>query len=489
MNASKLALPASFLALVAGVALAGCSSSDAGTTPGGTGGSSAIGGSGGGGTGGTGGSSTGGTSGSSTGGTGGSSTGGTAGSSTGGTAGSSTGGSAGSSTGGTGGGPVSCVEISPTGVAFDSNNGSFSVWAGSTDPNIDDNALPDYFSLEFHADDTGTFDLAAAPNDNYEGCTQCVRVLADVSGFSVGKQYFQSGGTLEIDAATPPVTGAAVKGKLTNVTLVEGEVDSTTFVWTPVVGGQCLHIASADLNIGCGNGVADGFEVCDGADLNGKSCTGLGFTGGAATCTATCGLDLSGCTGWTCNATDLGAFIPGTTITKSGDTCTGSEVYNVPATGCVGTATPGKEQVYALSVPAGAKAEVLVDHSGFKAASWATADCNDLSGAACVTGSTTSVLDRFTLDNTAATATTYYVVVDGLTVGGNLSTPPCGSYKIRVRDPQSVPPAWTCDAAQYANLDLCDCNCGAWDPDCDEPNTPTLDCAFNETCVYPGVCQ
>ena len=469
MNASKLALPASFLALVAGVALAGCSSSDAGTTPGGTGGSSAIGGSGGGGTGGT----------------GGSSTGGTGGSSTGGTAGSSTGGSAGSSTGGTGGGPVSCVEISPTGVAFDSNNGSFSVWAGSTDPNIDDNALPDYFSLEFHADDTGTFDLAAAPNDNYEGCTQCVRVLADVSGFSVGKQYFQSGGTLEIDAATPPVTGAAVKGKLTNVTLVEGEVDSTTFVWTPVVGGQCLHIASADLNIGCGNGVADGFEVCDGADLNGKSCTGLGFTGGAATCNATCGLDLSGCTGWTCNATDLGAFAPGTGITKSGDTCTGSEVYNAPATGCAGAATPGKEQVYAVSVPAGAKAEVLIVPSTFDAVGWVIADCNDLNGAACVNGSNNLGTERFTLDNTAATATTYYVVVDGASAAAD----GCGAFEIRVRDPQSAPAAWTCDATYYANVDGCDCACGAWDPDCDEPNAEVFGCSGTQICIDPGICQ
>ncbi len=484
MNPSKIALPAFLLALVAGAALAGCGSSDPTTTPGGTGGSSATGGTGGGG---TGGSSTGGTGGSSTGGSAGSSTGGSAGSSTGGSAGSSTGGSAGSSTGGTGGGAVSCIEISPSGVVFDSSDGSASLWAGSTDPNIDDSALLDHFNLEFYADDTGTFDLAAAPNDNYEVCMECVRVIADVdeTGGTIGKQYFQSGGTLEIDAATPPVTGTAFKGKLTNVTLVEVEIDSTTFVSTPVAGGQCLHIASADLNIGCGNGVVDGSEVCDGLELNGKSCTGLGFTGGTATCTATCALDVSGCTGWTCNATDLGAFTPGTGITKSGDTCTGSEVYDAPATGCAGAATPGKEQVYAVSVPAGAKAEVVIVPSTFDAVGWVIADCNDLNGAACMNGSNNLGTERFTLDNTAATATTYYVVVDGASAAAD----GCGAFEIRVRDPQAAPAAWTCDATYYANVDGCDCACGAWDPDCDEPNAEVFGCSGTQICIDPGICQ
>ena len=46
----------------------------------------------------------------------------------------------------------------------------------------------------------------------------------------------------------------------------------------------------------CGNNVVEGFEVCDGTDLGGQSCQGLGFEGGALTCNATCTeFDTSGC--------------------------------------------------------------------------------------------------------------------------------------------------------------------------------------------------
>lgn len=30
-----------------------------------------------------------------------------------------------------------------------------------------------------------------------------------------------------------------------------------------------------------------------------------------------------------------------------------------------------------------------------------------------------------------------------------------------------APPEWTCQAAIYDGADECDCNCGAYDPDCD----------------------
>lgn len=46
----------------------------------------------------------------------------------------------------------------------------------------------------------------------------------------------------------------------------------------------------------CGDGVKNGPEACDGADLAGKSCEESGFFGGAMTCTAACTPDTSGCT-------------------------------------------------------------------------------------------------------------------------------------------------------------------------------------------------
>ncbi len=50
----------------------------------------------------------------------------------------------------------------------------------------------------------------------------------------------------------------------------------------------------------CGNDAVDGTDQCDGFDLAGADCTTLGFTGGTLACGAFCHYDLSGCTA-TCN--------------------------------------------------------------------------------------------------------------------------------------------------------------------------------------------
>ena len=46
---------------------------------------------------------------------------------------------------------------------------------------------------------------------------------------------------------------------------------------------------------GCGNGVVEDGEACDGSDLAGWSCVLLGYTGGDLGCDATCSFDLAGC--------------------------------------------------------------------------------------------------------------------------------------------------------------------------------------------------
>jgi hypothetical protein len=46
----------------------------------------------------------------------------------------------------------------------------------------------------------------------------------------------------------------------------------------------------------CGDGTIDVGEQCEGADLGGQTCEGLGFTGGTLACTGGCGYDTSGCT-------------------------------------------------------------------------------------------------------------------------------------------------------------------------------------------------
>ena len=48
---------------------------------------------------------------------------------------------------------------------------------------------------------------------------------------------------------------------------------------------------------------------------------------------------------------------------------------------------------------------------------------------------------------------------------------------------------WTCDSDWYGAGDGCDCECGCWDPDCDDPEQQIWNCEVGETCGMPGVCQ
>jgi hypothetical protein len=45
----------------------------------------------------------------------------------------------------------------------------------------------------------------------------------------------------------------------------------------------------------CGNGAKESVEQCDGADFGGQSCIGFGFTGGALLCTAGCNISTANC--------------------------------------------------------------------------------------------------------------------------------------------------------------------------------------------------
>jgi hypothetical protein len=67
---------------------------------------------------------------------------------------------------------------------------------------------------------------------------------------------------------------------------------------------------------GCGDGVVEAPELCDGDDLNGETCATRGFSGGVLRCTASCTFDTSMCSeacgngsidlGEECDGNDLG---------------------------------------------------------------------------------------------------------------------------------------------------------------------------------------
>jgi hypothetical protein len=106
---------------------------------------------------------------------------------------------------------------------------------------------------------------------------------------------------------------------------------------------------------GCGNGVIDGTEACDGSDLGGATCASLGYLEGTLLCDAACSLDPSGCVHGcgdgvidgteTCDGTDLG----GATcqdVGYSGGPLNCDETCTLDVTGCEGTCLTAMDFTY-----------------------------------------------------------------------------------------------------------------------------------------------
>ena len=82
----------------------------------------------------------------------------------------------------------------------------------------------------------------------------------------------------------------------------------------------------------CGNGVKESGEACDGADLGGQTCIGLGFGGGTLSCAANCTYDTSACTGappttttFTSVAADDGYILESTETSNAGGTANSTD--------------------------------------------------------------------------------------------------------------------------------------------------------------------
>lgn len=77
--------------------------------------------------------------------------------------------------------------------------------------------------------------------------------------------------------------------------------------------------ATPDAKLGCGDGKKNGTEACDGLDLGGAICQGLGYFAGALKCKADCSFDSSGCTDCGNGTVDPGEQCDGATL--GGKTC------------------------------------------------------------------------------------------------------------------------------------------------------------------------
>jgi len=145
-----------------------------------------------------------------------------------------------------GGTPGACTTLSPSGDLVGVQPGLYGIEITSLNLG---GAEQDFFELSFFTEETGSFNLATAPNDDYATCEQCIRIFEDDDGAGSATIFYQSKGTLVISGDTligaDPPTGSFT---LTNVELVEVDIDPDTFESTPVSGGRCYKISNRTLS-------------------------------------------------------------------------------------------------------------------------------------------------------------------------------------------------------------------------------------------------
>lgn len=121
------------------------------------------------------------------------------------------------------------------------------------------------------------------------GANVPITATATAYGTTVNKVYFYDNGTYLGSSASTPYSHTLNNISSGAHTLSCEVVDAK---------GNWGSTASVAVNVQantCGNGNIDTGEQCDGANLNGQTCSSQGFTGGALGCTSTCTFDTSSC--------------------------------------------------------------------------------------------------------------------------------------------------------------------------------------------------
>lgn len=156
----------------------------------------------------------------------------------------------------------------------------------------------------------GVVDAVEACDDGvndgaYGGCLKDCVGLAPHCGDGVlndNSEACDDGNTNEEDECLsfcqPPTCG---DGIMQANEQCDGSVTDATCESMGFSGGSVACDAACKISteqcFGCGNGVIDGEEVCDGAELGGATCEALGMGGGVLACNEKCSeLDSSGCT-------------------------------------------------------------------------------------------------------------------------------------------------------------------------------------------------
>ncbi len=295
----------------------------------------------------------------------------------------------------------------------------------------------------------GTFDLASAgQDDNYATCATCFRILgANAAGDAIEKQWFQTGGSVTFTA--DPLTGA-LAGTVTNLAMTEVTIaDDGSFVSTPVAGGSCLSFDTLTLSLipadwSCADAAFGDGTTCDcecgGIDPDCSitdaplvGCEAGEICGGEGTCVTPPANDV--CGGAIALTVDAAATT-GTNLLAANDFNAGLE-----AEACTGYAQVGGDVTYSVDLTAGQTVTIAVAPEagnvdldlalGLLGPGDATV-C-DADPVVCGAGADAGLSgDPETFNFTAATAGTYFIIVDSFFADGAEGQ---GNFTIAVTTP------------------------------------------------------
>jgi len=124
-------------------------------------------------------------------------------------------------------------------------------------PASGDPAVPDLFTMMFAGGvEKGTYDLGKENNTSLSTCSQCLVLQEDrdEANQTIGKYFFQQKGYVYIGELGTNMDGKASGesiGSLSGVRLIEVDLDTSSFETTPIKGGDCFEIESAEWHTLC----------------------------------------------------------------------------------------------------------------------------------------------------------------------------------------------------------------------------------------------
>lgn len=266
----------------------------------------------------------------------------------------------------------------------------------------------------------------------------------------------------------------------------------------------------------CGNGRAEGSEMCDGADLRGQSCASRGFaSGGDLTCNASCtGFVTSDCTGSASNA------VCGNGVLEGGETCDGANFGTATCasmgfSGGILGCRPGCASLDTTLCTTGGGGSScgngVVDGTevcdGFALGGQTCAGqgydggtlgclpgCNGFDTSGCTAGGGggsacgDGFADFFALEICDGSDLAGETCASQGFAGGTLAClPDCSGYNTSGCS-GTFPAEWSCPTAYYGVGDGCDCGCGAIDPDCADATSASCEYCDDSGSCGTGTC-